>query len=82
MLETIKAVTLDTIMNKWLLNSDSNQQVTFDIVQETAQLYMKITLECLFGRDLKIHEVPQTYNDIEQKVPLGMALLKLIEGGM
>jgi cytochrome P450 len=53
MIDMIKDVTIDMIKNKWM-KADGNQ---IDIVKQTSQLFIKITLRCLFGgnnEDIKV----------------------------
>ena len=47
MIEMMKDVTLDVIRNKWM-KAEGRQ---IDIVKESSNLFIKITLKCLFGGD-------------------------------
>jgi cytochrome P450 len=47
MIEMMKDVTLDVIRNKWMKAEGKK----IDIVKESSNLFIKITLKCLFGGD-------------------------------
>ena len=47
MMGMMKEVTVNMIKDKWM-KFENNQ---IDIVQETSNLFIKITLECLFGAE-------------------------------
>jgi hypothetical protein len=47
MIEMMKGITIDVIRNKWMNAKDGQ----IDIVKETSNLFIKITLQCLFGTD-------------------------------
>jgi hypothetical protein len=48
MIEMIKDVTITTIKNDWSPQDDAKYK-RIDIVKETSNLYINITLTCLFG---------------------------------
>jgi cytochrome P450 len=47
MIEMMKDVSLDVIRNKWMKTEGKK----IDIVKESSNLFIKITLKCLFGGD-------------------------------
>jgi hypothetical protein len=47
MIEMMKDVSLDVIRNKWMKAEGKK----IDIVKESSNLFIKITLKCLFGGD-------------------------------
>jgi cytochrome P450 len=47
MIEMMKEISLDVIRNKWM--KAEGEQI--DIVKESSNLFIKITLKCLFGSD-------------------------------
>lgn len=75
MIESIKKVTIDTIRNRW---SDSENNV-IDIVQEASNLFIKITLVCMFGADCEDLKLKQTYKGVDKWVSFGEVVIKLME---
>jgi cytochrome P450 len=57
MIDMMKDVTIETIRKNWM-KADKKE---IDIVKETSNLFIKITLQCLFGEDKGDIEVPQKF---------------------
>ena len=69
MIESIKQVTIQTIRNKWSLCDE------IDIVQEASNLFIKITLVCMFGADCEDLKLKQTYKGVEKWVNFGEVVI-------
>ena len=65
MIETIKDVTIEMIGKKWM------QCNKIDIVKESSNLFIKITLQCLFGAEKDDIEVEQMVKGIKEMHPVG-----------
>ena len=71
----MKGITIDVIRNKWMNAKDGQ----IDIVKETSNLFIKITLQCLFGTDSEDIKVIQRFNGVESLKPLGETMISQVE---
>jgi hypothetical protein len=61
MIDKMKEVTIDMIRNKWM----KIQSKQIDIVREASNLFIDITLQCLFGAQKGDIKVIQRKNGVE-----------------
>ena len=69
MIEMMKEITIETIEKSWM-KADK-----IDIVKEASNLFMEITLKCMFGTEFKHHKITQIINGERKEVPLGESIL-------
>ena len=65
----MKDITIEKIQNKWM------KAEKIDIVREASNLFIDITLKCMFGTDFKDQSIPQISNGEKKNIPLGESIL-------
>jgi hypothetical protein len=75
MIEMMKDVSLDVLRTKWM-TAKGNQ---IDIVKESSNLFIKITLKCLFGGDNQDITIIQRKNGVETQCLLGETMISQLE---
>lgn len=73
MVETMKRVTIDIILKDWLPRSQ------IDIVREASNLFITITLKCLFGDEYENSKCKLRIKGAEKEVSLGETIILLME---
>ena len=63
MMEVMKGVTIDMIRNKWMKAED----LMINIVSETSNLFINITIGCLFGSGFEDLKVPQIKSGVQKE---------------
>ena len=71
MIEVIKQVTIKTIRDRWFV-ADKNE---IDIVQEASNLFIKITLCCMFGAECEDLKLKQTINGADAWINFGEVVI-------
>lgn len=75
MVDMMKNSTIDIIKNKWIKANDG----LIDIVKESSNLFINITLRCLFGSDQENIKIIQRIDGIEELMHLGESIISLSE---
>ena len=75
MIEMMKDVSLDVLRNKWM--KVEGRQI--DIVKESSNLFIKITLKCLFGGDNSDITIIQRKNGVETQCLIGESMISQVE---
>jgi hypothetical protein len=73
MIQMMKDITIDKIENKWMKTE------RMDIVREASNLFIEITLKCMFGSNFNDQSIVQTINGEKKNIPLGESILYLME---
>ncbi len=73
MVEMMKKSTIEIIRNKWMKANDG----IIDIVKETSNLFINITLCCLFGTDQENIKIIQKKDGKEELMLLGESMIYL-----
>jgi hypothetical protein len=74
MIDKMKEITIRLIKEEWTTHDGSPKEL--DIVKESANLFIRITLTCLFGEGYLEEKVKQRDHGKEVWLPLGEAILK------
>ena len=72
MIELMKQVTISTIKGRWA-NADNGE---IDIVQEASNLFIKITIVCMFGSDCADLKLKQKVNGTDVWMNLGEVIIQ------
>jgi cytochrome P450 len=73
MIETMKRVTIDIIQKDWIPRGQ------IEIVRETSNLFITITLKCLFGDQYENSKCNLRVKGVEKEVSLGETIILLME---
>jgi hypothetical protein len=69
----MKDITIETIKKSWM------NAKKIDIVKESTNLFMDITLKCMFGAEFEHNKITQIINGEKKQVPLGESILMQTE---
>lgn len=69
----MKDITIETIQQKWM------KAGKIDIVREASNLFIDITLKCMFGTDFKDQMITLVIDGEKKEVPLGESILLQME---
>jgi cytochrome P450 len=75
MVDMMKEVTVHMIRDKWM--KAENQQI--DIVRESSNLFIKITLTCLFGTSKEDIKITQRTNGVDSMHLMGESMISITE---